>query len=128
MKTGKRAERREPQAYDRIGSESPLTKLNQYQRASALAFRASVCYVKQGLFRQFGPESRRMDGLGSFEGFRLDRRGLFRLDQVGMAAPVPISPRALDLLALLVQHNGELVPKNAIMRASGRASSSGKAT
>jgi TolB-like protein len=53
-----------------------------------------------------------MDGLGSLEGFRLDRRGLFRLDQAGVAAPVAISPRALDLLAFLVQHNGEVVAKD----------------
>jgi TolB-like protein len=58
-----------------------------------------------------------MDGLSSFEGFRLDRRGLFRLDQAGVAAPVAISPRALDLLSFLVRHNGELVSKDEIMRA-----------
>jgi TolB-like protein len=58
-----------------------------------------------------------MDGLGSFEGFRLDRRGLFRLDQAGVAAPVAISPRALDLLSFLVRHNGELVSKDQIMQA-----------
>ena len=58
-----------------------------------------------------------MDGLGSFEGFRVDRRGLFRLDQAGVAVPVTISPRALDLLAFLIQHKGELVAKDAIMKA-----------
>jgi len=58
-----------------------------------------------------------MDGLSSFEGFRLDRRGLFRLDQAGAAAPVAISPRALDLLSFLVRHNGELVSKDEIMQA-----------
>jgi TolB-like protein len=58
-----------------------------------------------------------MDGLGSFEGFRLDRRGLFRLDPAGGAAPVAMSPRALDLLSFLVRHNGELVSKDAIMKA-----------
>src|SRR5271165_1207463 len=63
------------------------------------------------------PENERMDGLGSFEGFRVDRRGLFRLDQAGVAVPVTISPRALDLLAFLIQHKGELVAKDAIMKA-----------
>jgi TolB-like protein/Flp pilus assembly protein TadD len=58
-----------------------------------------------------------MDGLSSFEGFRLDRHGLFRLDQAGVAAPVAISPRALDLLLFLIHHNGKLVSKDAIMQA-----------
>jgi TolB-like protein/DNA-binding winged helix-turn-helix (wHTH) protein len=63
-----------------------------------------------------------MDGLGSadlllFEGFRFDRRagGLFRLDQDGTATPVALGSRALDLLALLVRQNGELVSKDEIM-------------
>jgi TolB-like protein len=65
-----------------------------------------------------------MDGLGSadvlfFEGLRLDRRGgcLFRLDQTGMAVPVALGPRALDLLRLLIERKGELVSKDAIMAA-----------
>jgi len=58
-----------------------------------------------------------MDGLGSFDGFRLDRRGPFRFDQAGVAVPVTISSRALDLLAFLIQHRGELVLKDAIMKA-----------
>jgi TolB-like protein/DNA-binding winged helix-turn-helix (wHTH) protein len=63
-----------------------------------------------------------MDGLGSgdillFEGFRLHRRagGLFRLDQTGIATPVALGARALDLLALLVGRKGELVSKDEIM-------------
>jgi DNA-binding winged helix-turn-helix (wHTH) protein len=54
-----------------------------------------------------------------FEGFRLDRRGgvLFRLDQRGMAAPVALGTRALNLLGLLVDRKGELVSKDAIMAA-----------
>ena len=63
-----------------------------------------------------------MDGLGSakvvlFEGFRLDVTGggLFRLDQAGTATPVSISSRALDLLSLLVERQGQLVSKDAIM-------------
>src|SRR5207249_10232367 len=65
-----------------------------------------------------------MDGLGSaetiqFEGFRFDRRAgcLFRLDQEGAAAPVLIGSRALGLLGLLVERKGELVSKDAIMKA-----------
>jgi DNA-binding winged helix-turn-helix (wHTH) protein len=65
-----------------------------------------------------------MDGLGSadillFEGFRLDRRSgvLFRLDRAGAAAPVPLGTRALDLLGLLVERQGELISKDVIMMA-----------
>lgn len=64
-----------------------------------------------------------MDAFGSpdivlFEGFRLDRSGggLFRLDHPGVVNPVPISSRALDLLSLLVERHGQLVPKNVIMK------------
>jgi TolB-like protein/DNA-binding winged helix-turn-helix (wHTH) protein/Tfp pilus assembly protein PilF len=70
------------------------------------------------------PENERMDRLGSadillFEGFRLDRSsgGLFRLDQGGSAAPVALGSRALDLLGLLVERQGQLVSKDAIMEA-----------
>src|SRR5260370_42065048 len=63
-----------------------------------------------------------MDRLGSadillFEGFRLDRSGggLFRLDQADTAAPVALGSRALDLLGLLAEQQGELVSKDAIM-------------
>ena len=65
-----------------------------------------------------------MDRLGSadiflFERFRLDSSGggLFRLDQGGSAAPVALGSRALDLLGLLVERQGELVSKDAIMKA-----------
>jgi TolB-like protein/DNA-binding winged helix-turn-helix (wHTH) protein len=65
-----------------------------------------------------------MDGLGSakvvlFEGFRLDLTGggLFRLDDSGTATPVSISSRALDLLSLLVERQGQLVSKDAILEA-----------
>ena len=33
-----------------------------------------------------------------FEGFRLDRHGLFRRDQNGAFIPIPIGSRALDIL------------------------------
>jgi DNA-binding winged helix-turn-helix (wHTH) protein len=51
------------------------------------------------------------------EGFRLDRRGgcLFRVDQGGIATPVALGSRATALLALLVERQGELVSKDAIM-------------
>jgi TolB-like protein/DNA-binding winged helix-turn-helix (wHTH) protein len=70
------------------------------------------------------PGNERMDRLGSadvflFEGFRFDRSGndLFRLDQAGLATPVSIGSRALALLGLLVERQGELVSKDAIMEA-----------
>jgi DNA-binding winged helix-turn-helix (wHTH) protein len=54
-----------------------------------------------------------------FGGFRLDRHsgGLFRQDGAGGATQLAIGPRALDVLAVLVAHPGELVPKQAIMQA-----------
>jgi DNA-binding winged helix-turn-helix (wHTH) protein len=53
------------------------------------------------------------------EGFRLDRRGgcLFRVDQGGVATPVALGLRAINLLALLVERRGELVSKDVIMEA-----------
>ena len=52
-----------------------------------------------------------------FEGFRLDRRsgGLFRLDDAGVATAVMLGSRSRDLLRLLVERPGELIPKDAIM-------------
>ncbi len=52
-----------------------------------------------------------------FQEFRLDRRGegLSRRDDRGMFVPVAIGPRALDLLAVLVERPGELVRKEEIM-------------
>jgi len=65
-----------------------------------------------------------MDGLGSadilhFEGFRLDRRAgsLCRVDQAGIATPIALGSRTLDLLALLVSRRGELVSKDEILAA-----------
>jgi adenylate cyclase len=51
-----------------------------------------------------------------FEGFRLDRGGLFRLDQNGSATPVALGSRALDLLQVLAGRQGELVSKDEIMQ------------
>jgi adenylate cyclase len=52
-----------------------------------------------------------------FEGFRLDRGCLFRVDQAGNAIPVPLGSRALDLLGLLAGRPGELISKDEIMTA-----------
>jgi DNA-binding winged helix-turn-helix (wHTH) protein len=52
-----------------------------------------------------------------FEGFRLDRRGLFLLDEHGVFVPVAIGSRALDVLGVLVEGHGDLVLKDEIMAA-----------
>jgi adenylate cyclase len=52
-----------------------------------------------------------------FEGFRLERWGLSRLCPDGVAKPVALGSRALDLLLLLVERHGEVVPKDTIMQA-----------
>jgi TolB-like protein len=52
-----------------------------------------------------------------FEAFRLDRlRGLFRVNEAGDEEPVALGSRALDLLRLLAEREGEVVPKDAIMQ------------
>jgi DNA-binding winged helix-turn-helix (wHTH) protein len=52
-----------------------------------------------------------------FDGFRLDRRTgtLSRLNDPDRATPVAIGSRALDILQLLIDHQGDLVPKQSIM-------------
>ena len=52
-----------------------------------------------------------------FEGFRLERGGLSRVDQDGNVTPLPLGSRALDLLRLLVERQGELISKDEIMQA-----------
>jgi TolB-like protein/DNA-binding winged helix-turn-helix (wHTH) protein len=52
-----------------------------------------------------------------FEGYRLDRFGLLRVDEAGVGEPVAVGSRALDLLLLLAQRDGEVVSKDAIMGA-----------
>jgi TolB-like protein len=52
-----------------------------------------------------------------FEGFRLDRRGLCRRDERGVFVPVVIGSRALDLLGVLIEGDGDLVSKDEIMAA-----------
>ena len=54
-----------------------------------------------------------------FDGFRFDlRRGgcLYRLEAAGVAEPVPLCGRGLDLLRLLLERHGELVPKDEMIR------------
>jgi len=70
------------------------------------------------------PGDHDMDGLGSaeflqFEGFRFDRAGgcLTRLDGPGVAEPVALGSRALDVLALLAERQGQLVTKDENMTA-----------
>jgi len=52
-----------------------------------------------------------------FEGFRLDRRGLFQWDEREVFVAVAIGSRALDVLRVLVKANGDLVSKDEIMAA-----------
>ena len=52
-----------------------------------------------------------------FDGFRLDRRGLFQQDYRGVFAPVAIGSRALDVLRVLVAAGGDIVSKDEIMTA-----------
>jgi adenylate cyclase len=56
-----------------------------------------------------------------FEGYRLDRSGLSRLDSRAGAEPVPVGSRALDLLWLLAQRPGEVVAKDTIIESVWRA-------
>jgi adenylate cyclase len=49
-----------------------------------------------------------------FEGFRLDRRGLFRRDQNGAFVPITIGSRALEVLNTLVERSGDLVSRDNI--------------
>ena len=58
-----------------------------------------------------------MDDIFQFEGFRLDRRGLFRRDERGVFAPIAIGSRALDVLCVLVERAGNLVPRDEIIDA-----------
>src|SRR5215472_10180481 len=54
-----------------------------------------------------------------FDGFRLDRRGgaLSRSDEHGFFAALAISSRALDILGLLVERQGDLVSRAEIFSA-----------
>ena len=50
-----------------------------------------------------------------FEGFRLDRRGLFRRDKNGAFIPIAIGSRALEVLHTLVERPGELVSRDEML-------------
>ncbi len=52
-----------------------------------------------------------------FDGFRLDRRGLFRRDQNGAFIPVTIGSRAIEVLHTLVERSGDLVSRDEILAA-----------
>jgi DNA-binding winged helix-turn-helix (wHTH) protein len=59
-----------------------------------------------------------------FEEFRLDRHreGMSRRDEHGVFVPLPIGPRALEVLSVLVERAGQLVTKEEIMAAVWRRS------
>jgi TolB-like protein/DNA-binding winged helix-turn-helix (wHTH) protein len=60
------------------------------------------------------------DDIFLFEGFRLDRRAgrLFQCGEDGVLTPVPIGPRALDVLGVLVERAGDLVSRDEIIAAT----------
>jgi adenylate cyclase len=62
-------------------------------------------------------EARATGDVFLFEGFRLDRRGLCRRDERGVFVPVVIGSRALDVLGVLIEGDGDLVSKDEIMAA-----------
>lgn len=64
----------------------------------------------------------RMEHLNSteslfFQGFQLESCGLFRVDDADKTEPVALSSHAFDLLRLLAERQGELLPKDLIMEA-----------
>ena len=60
------------------------------------------------------------DDIFIFEGFRLDRRAgsLLQCGEDGGLTPVPIGPRALDVLGVLVARAGDLVSRDEIIAAA----------
>ena len=58
-----------------------------------------------------------MSDIFLFEGFRLDRRGLFRREERGVFVPMAIGSRALDVLGVLVGRSGDLVSRDEIIAA-----------
>ena len=53
-----------------------------------------------------------------FEGFRLDRRGLFRRCEDSTLTPVEIGSRALEVLRALLRRRGEVLLRHEIMAAA----------
>jgi DNA-binding response OmpR family regulator len=81
--------------------------------------KAGLCVIA-GLARRCGGrgmEARASGDIFLFEGFRLDRRGLSRRDERGVFVPVVIGSRALDVLGVLIEGDGDLVLKDEIMAA-----------
>jgi DNA-binding winged helix-turn-helix (wHTH) protein len=62
-------------------------------------------------------EARASGDIFLFKGFRLDRRGLCRRDERGVFVPVVIGSRALDVLGVLIEGDGDLILKDEIMAA-----------
>jgi DNA-binding winged helix-turn-helix (wHTH) protein len=58
-------------------------------------------------------QARSAGGIYLFEGFRLDRRGLFRRDED--AAAVEVGSRALDVLRVLLERPGDLLSRDEIL-------------
>jgi TolB-like protein len=52
-----------------------------------------------------------------FEGFRLERHGLFRRDERGVFVPIAMGSRAFDVLRVLITAQGDLLAKDEIMAA-----------
>ena len=50
-----------------------------------------------------------------FDGFKLNRRGLFRLAPTGKTIPIALGSRARDLLFLLAKHAGAVVSKDDLL-------------
>jgi TolB-like protein/DNA-binding winged helix-turn-helix (wHTH) protein/cytochrome c-type biogenesis protein CcmH/NrfG len=109
------------------GSAGPLNFPNQaknFRRPQLTGGSPTECAAAKFKVHQLGPAlpPYRMEHPNSterlfFQGFRLDRRGLFRVDGADETEPVALSSRALDLLRLLAERQGELLPKDLIMEA-----------
>ena len=70
-----------------------------------------------GITRGHGMDAPATADVFLFDGFRLERRGLFRRDQNGAFAPLAMGSRALDILGLLVERPGALVSRAEIISA-----------
>jgi TolB-like protein len=90
--------------------------LRRYERPCAPALRARVCYNIYGL--SGGSAGVRAHEWARFvRGLPLGSARAIPVRSGGVAVLVTITSRALDLLAFLIQHTGELVSKDAIMKA-----------
>src|SRR6516164_10662105 len=76
--------------------------------------RCEPCSSLRGGIRMDAPAT---DDVLMFEGYRLDRRSLFRRDQNGAFIPIVIGSRALEVLHTLVERSGELVSRDEILNA-----------